>query len=189
VIPVADDPVTLHAIVDGQDVAGQLAITKSRGAISDLTIEPVDTAASRDALEAVADADQIVMGPGSLYTSLLSALQVQMLAPAIMASNAQRVFILNLVTQDGETLGMSGMDHLEALKHHAGVEGPGVVVVNEELLGVPDGHDAVTVDAESAAKLGWRVVFGDVSDRGAEWPAHDPLKLGRVLENLTTVEN
>ena len=188
VIPVADDPVTLHATVDGRDVVGQLAIAMSKGLISDLTIEPADTVASRSALEAIASADQIVIGPGSLYTSLLSALQVQMLAPAIMGSDAQRVFILNLVTQDGETLGMTGEEHLAALRHHAGIEGLGVVVVNDGQLGVPDGHEAVTVDAESAAKFGWRVVFADVVDQEADWPAHDPLKLGRVLENLTTVE-
>jgi len=189
VIPVADHPVTLHANVDGRDVVGQLAIAASRGVISDLSIEPADTVASRNALEAVAGADQIVMGPGSLYTSLLSALQVQMLSPAMMASSAQRVFVLNLVTQDGETLGMSGEDHLAALQHHAGVEGLGVVVVHDGPLDIPDGHQALTVDGESAARFGWRVVFADVADQGADWPSHDPLKLGRVLENLATTES
>ena len=189
VIPVANDPVTLHATIEGKDVVGQLAIAMSRGAISDLTIEPADTAASRSALEAVAGADQIVLGPGSLYTSLLSALQVQMLAPAIMTSSAQRVFVLNLVTQDGETFGMNGDDHLAALERHAGVEGLGVVVAHDGPLRVPDGHAAVTVDGESAARFGWRVVFADVADQGADWPAHDPLKLGRVLENLARTES
>jgi uncharacterized cofD-like protein len=184
VIPVADQPVTLTATVDGKGVAGQVAIAESKGHISDLSIDPIDTAASRSALEAVAGASQIVIGPGSLYTSLISALMVQMLAPAVMGAAAQKVFVLNLVTQDGETLGMTGEDHLEALLVHAGIEGPGVVVAHRGDLDVPEGHDAVTLDAEAASRHGWRVVFADVVDQSADWPAHDPMKLGRVLEEL-----
>ena len=184
VIPVADQPVTLTATVDGKGVAGQVAIAESKGHISNLSIDPIDTAASRSALEAVAGASQIVIGPGSLYTSLISALMVQMLAPAVMGATAQKVFVLNLVTQDGETLGMTGEDHLEALLVHAGIEGPGVVVAHEGDLDVPEGHDAVTLDAEAASRHGWRVVFADVADQPADWPAHDPMKLGRVLEEL-----
>ena len=189
VIPVADHPVTLRAVVDESDVVGQLAIAGARGAITDISIEPSDTAASRNALEAVAAASQIVLGPGSLYTSLLSALQVQMLAPAVMASDAQKVFVLNLVTQDGETLDMDGVAHLEALWRHAGIEGPGVIVAHQGDLMVPEGHDRVTIDAEGAARHSWRVVFEDVADEAADWPAHDPLKLGRALESLATTES
>jgi uncharacterized cofD-like protein len=184
VIPVADQPVTLRAMVDDREVTGQVAIARSRGHILDISIDPADTMASRNALEAVAGADQIVLGPGSLYTSVISALKVQMLAPAVLASAAQRVFVLNLVTQDGETLDMTGADHLQALQAHSGLEGPGVVVVHDGPLVVPAGHTAVTIDADSAAQYGWRVVSADVADNTAEWPAHDPLKLGRVLEDL-----
>jgi len=124
VIPVADQPVSLSAVVDRTTVTGQAAIGKRAGHISEVSIDPPDTMASRRALEAVARADQIVIGPGSLYTSLISALLVQMLGPAVMGSKAQRLFVLNLVTQTGETLGMSGFDHVAALAEHVGVEGP-----------------------------------------------------------------
>jgi len=184
VIPVADQPVTLRAVIEGREVTGQVAIATSKGRITDLSIDPSDTAASRHALEAVAEADQIVLGPGSLYTSVISALKVQMLAPAVQAAAAQKVFVLNLVTQDGETLGMTGPDHLQALQALSGVEGPGVLVAHDGPLGVPGGHDRVGVDADSAARYGWRVVFADVADHGADWPAHDPMKLGRALEDL-----
>lgn len=184
VIPVADRAVTLQATVDGRKVVGQLDIALAHGRISDLTIEPSDTAACRPALEAVAAADQIVLGPGSLYTSVISALKVQMLAPAVQASAAQKVFVLNLVSQDGETLGLTGAEHLDALRQHCGVEGPGVVVVNSGPVDVPDGLNQLTVDPEAAAELGWRVVAADVSDTTADWPAHDPVKLGVVLERL-----
>ncbi len=184
VIPVADQPVTLSAVIEGRAVSGQAAITATEGHISELTIVPADTMATRRALTAVAGADQIVIGPGSLYTSVISAFMVQMLAPAVMDTNAQRVFVLNLVTQEGETLGMSGAEHLAALAEHVGVTGPGVVVAHQGALDVPEGHQAVSVSEEEAGIYGWRVVLADISDEWSDWPQHDPLKLGRVLEQL-----
>jgi len=184
VIPVADQPVTLSALVDGVPVTGQVAITTSKGEISELSIDPSDTMASRKALSAVAGANQIVMGPGSLYTSVISALMVQMLAPAVANSDAQRVFVLNLVTQDGETFGMTGADHVAALAKHVGIAGPGIVVAHKGPLDVPAGHDAVTIAVDEAAAHGWEVVSADLIDEWSEWPRHDPLKLGRVLEEL-----
>lgn len=184
VIPVADQPVTLSAVVDGRTITGQAEIARSRGHVSDLAIEPSDTAATRRALEAVAGADQIVLGPGSLYTSLISALKVQMLAASVMASKAQKVFVMNLVTQDGETMGMGGEDHLDALGIHLGIYGPGTVVVHRGNLSVPQGLKPVTIDLAAAAERGWELVDDDVADETATWPRHDPLKLGRVLESL-----
>jgi len=184
VIPVADRAVTLTAVVDGRRVTGQAAVAESGGRISDLGINPPGTAAARPALEAVAGADQIVIGPGSLYTSVISALMVQMLAPAVTAAPGQRVFVLNLVTQDDETRGMTGACHLEALSAHSGIEGPGVVVAHDGPLNPPAGHVPVTVSAEEASKLGWRVEHADVADERAGRLAHDPLKLGRILGEL-----
>ncbi len=189
VIPVADEPVTLSAVIDGKTVRGQAEITATEGDVSKLEIEPSDCMASRRALTAVAGADQIVIGPGSLYTSVISALMVQMLAPAVMEAEAQRVFILNLVTQSGETLGMSGVQHLEALSNHVGIEGSGVVIVHEGPMEVPPGHEAVTISAEDAARFGWELVATDLNDEWADWPQHDPLKLARVLETLANARS
>ena len=186
VIPVADQPVKLSAVIEGKAVSGQAAITATQGHISDLSIDPADTMATRRALTAVAGADQIVIGPGSLYTSLISAFMVQMLAPAVMDTNAQRVFVLNLVTQEGETLGMSGAEHLAALAEHVGVTGPGTVVAHDGPLDVPPGHQAVFVNEEDAGTYGWNIVLADLTDEWSDWPQHDPLKLGRVLEQLAT---
>lgn len=184
VVPVADRAVTLSAVVDGKRVTGQAEITGSSGHISELSIDPSDTMASRRALRAVAGADQIVVGPGSLYTSVISALMVQMLAPAVMEAEAQRVFVLNLVTQEGETMGLTGREHIEALAKHVGIEGTGVVVAHDGPMEVPPGHEAVTISAEDAAAHGWELVLADVNDEWSHWPRHDPMKLGRVLENL-----
>lgn len=187
VIPVADEPVTLSAVVDGEKVNGQVAVTSTEGHISELAIEPPDVVASRRALTAVAKADQIILGPGSLYTSVISALMVQMLAPAVMEADAQRVFVLNLVTQRGETMGMTGGEHVAALVEHVGIQGPGIVVAHKGPLDIPPGHQPVTVDADEIAVHGWELVLADLSDEWSDWPQHDPLKLGRVLEKLAGV--
>jgi uncharacterized cofD-like protein len=184
VIPVADHPITLEATIDGRKVAGQRAISRARGQITQLGIEPPDAMAARRALAAVAAATQLVIGPGSLYTSVISALKVNMLADAVSAADAKLVFVLNLVTQDGETLDTSGIEHLDALASHVGITGPGVVVVHDGALEVPPGLERVTLDRGEAALRGWEAVFADVADQTADWPRHDPLKLGRVLEEL-----
>lgn len=189
VIPVADQPIILEATIDGKRVVGQKRISQTAGELSELHIEPRDVAATRRALTSVAAADQIVIGPGSLYTSILSALKVNMLAPAIMGAPAQRVFVLNLVTQDGETLGMNGAEHLQALAKHVGVTGPGIVVAHNGPLDVPDRHEAVRIETDDAARHGWRVVFADVANEKADWPQHDPLKLGRALEQLASTKD
>lgn len=189
VVPVADQPMTLSAVIDGKSVTGQAEITATEGHVSSLSIDPSDILASRRALTAVAGADQIVIGPGSLYTSVLSALMVPMMTEAVMDAHAQRVFVLNLVTQKGETAGMTGMDHLKALAAHVGLGGPGVVVAHGGPLEVPGGHQAVTVTEDDVATYGWDVVFADVADDWSHWPQHDPLKLGRVLEKLAAARS
>lgn len=185
VIAVAEHPVALEAVIDGQVVSGQRAISKTAGNLTEIRIEPGDTVASARALSAVAGADQIVIGPGSLYTSLIPALKVGMMAEAVMAAEAQRVFVLNLVTQDGETLGMSGAEHLDALAEHVGIAGSGVVIVHDGPLELPPGHERVELEVEAASRHGWMPIFADVASDLADWPEHDPFKLARVLERLT----
>ncbi len=184
VIPLATDALTLHAVIDGTEVVGQRKIGLTRGIFEDLWIEPSDVVVSHRALAAIAEADQIVIGPGSLYTSIISALKVSMLAEAVMEAAGQRVFVLNLVSQDGETMGMQGGHHLAALEKHAGIVGPSVVIAHRGELDVPEGHEAMTIDPDVAAESGWRVINADIADEFADWPAHDPLKLGRILEGL-----
>lgn len=186
VIPVADEPITLRAVADGVEITGQEAITQNRGRISRLDIDPVGAEASLRALLAIAGANQIVIGPGSLYTSVIAALKVDLLARAIEDAASQRVVILNLITQDGETYDHTGAEHIDAIAEYGGVTGPGIVVAHDGPLEIPDDHQSVTLDEADAARHGWRVVHADVADASAEWPEHDPIKLGRVLEELAT---
>src|SRR2546423_1624566 len=86
-----------------------------------LTIDPADAAPVDGAIEAIAAADMIVIGPGSLYTSVLPNLLIKDLADALRASKALRVYICNVMTQPGETEGYSAEQHLAAIVEHAGL--------------------------------------------------------------------
>jgi uncharacterized cofD-like protein len=188
VVPAANQAAVLQAIVGGQDLTGQAVISRARGGVSSFTVGPDGLEAHPDALRAIAAADQIVIGPGSLYTSLLAVLMVPGIAEAVMASNARRVFVLNLICQDGETLGLSGAHHLADLGETGGVKGPGVVVVHGSDLRLPSSSPvpvvAVQLAEEDAMTWGWSVRKADVADQEAEWPEHEPLALGVVLGEL-----
>ncbi len=185
VVPAAPRALRLEASIDGRLVAGQTAIARSRGTIEELRLDPGDVAASPEALEAILAADQLVLAAGSLFTSLIATLLVPGVVGAVEASEARRVLVLNLVTQDGETLGMSGTDHVEALRRLTGLGGPAVIVVHEGELDVPVGVTRVELTAADGQALGWEVAAAAVADPEAAWPQHDPIRLGRVLAELT----
>jgi uncharacterized cofD-like protein len=183
VVPVAEQRLTIEADVDGNLVSGQVAVALSRGIITDLRVTP-EVPATRAALDALGAADQIVLGPGSLYTSVIAPLRVGGMADAVNASPAKLIYICNLTTQDGETLGMSGLEHVEALVAIAGIRTPDVVVVHEGAMTTPDGLTPVGFGLEEAMDAEIRVELGDIARQGAQWPEHDPARLGAVLRRL-----
>ncbi len=184
VVPAASEAINLSAIVGARRVDGQVAVARARGGVERLILGPEGIDAHPDAIYAIEAADQIVLGPGSLFTSVMAALVVPGIVEAVDRARGRIALVLNLVTQDGETLGMSGRDHVSAFTRHAGLIRPGGIVAHRGPLRVPDGHDAVEIEAEEANALGWNVHHSDVADQRAEWPAHDPIKLGRALAAL-----
>ncbi len=183
VIPVACQRLIMEAKVAGTTVSGQAEITRARGGIESLSLVPGDVTANPDAIAAIEAADQIILGPGSLYTSVLSVLVVPGIADAINYSPAKRVAVLNLITQDGETLGMKALDHLDVLSRLGGVDG-GAVIAHDGVLAVPPGHDQLILDRHESAALGWEMTAARIDDPDAEWPQHDPIRLGEVLATL-----
>lgn len=181
VVPAATVPLVLEADVDGEVVRGQVAIARSRGRITDIRVLPEGTQATRAARDAILAADQIVLGPGSLFTSLIAGLKVLGIADAVTASKGRFVYVCNLTTQDGETLGMTGADHVGALQAVGGVRAPDAVVAHDGPLAVPAGLARVTVDP---GEIGSDVHSGDIADPEASWPQHDPARLGAMLRRL-----
>lgn len=183
VLPAAATPLTLHARTrDGQTVDGQSVITKTRG-IERAWITPSDVAACDDAVAAIADADLIVLGPGSLYTSLLPSLLLPGIRDAVAASGAQRVFVCNVATQDGETADLDLAGHVEALVGHAG---PGIVDVvlannrpaDPETLRPPS--QPVRLTWPPALAVAPRLVLDDVIDTTAA-QRHDPARVAAAV--------
>jgi uncharacterized cofD-like protein len=183
VVPAAATPLTLHARTrDGSIVDGQSLITRTSG-IERAWVTPTDVLACADALVAIAEADLIVLGPGSLYTSLLPSLLLPQIRDAVAASGALRVYVCNVATQDGETTDLDLAGHVEALIAHAGAGIVDVVLANNRP------GDAATLRAPSApVRLSWppalehapRLVLDDVVDASAA-QRHDSDRLAAAV--------
>lgn len=184
VLPVSERRVLLSAVVGGRPVEGQKAIAAARGGIESLRVGPDGVEAAPDALEAIAGADQIILGPGSLFTSVLAPLLVGGMVPTLNGASGRLVLVLNLVTQDGETLGLSGRQHLASFLRLSELQRSGGIVAHDGPIDVPPGLEAVRLARDEAADFGWDVHAGDVADPQASWPAHDPIRLGRALSTL-----
>ncbi len=184
VIPVAGRSLHLRAEIDGRWVDGQVAIATTRGTITRVLVEPATEIASAAATAAIRYADQIILGPGSLFTSVISALIVPGIVEAIEASHAQLVLVANLTTQDGETFDLDGPGHIEALQRIASLERTGVIVANDATVDVADPIRPLHYPVDEVEALGWRLVERNLVDAGATWPQHDPITLGATLAEL-----
>ncbi|HEY3162940.1 MAG TPA: gluconeogenesis factor YvcK family protein [Candidatus Limnocylindrales bacterium] len=183
VLPAAATPLTLHARTrDGEVVDGQSLITKTAG-IERAWVTPAGVAASEDVLAAIAEADLIVLGPGSLYTSLLPSLLLPEIRDAVTASPALRVYVCNVATQDAETADLDLAGHVEALVAHAGAGIVDVVLANNR----PAEAGALRVPSVPV-RLTWppklttppRLVLDDVVDANAA-QRHDSHRLAAAL--------
>jgi uncharacterized cofD-like protein len=173
----------MHArLADGTEVEGQSKIAHMVD-IERVWVTPDDVRPTEDALRAIAEADIIVLGPGSLYTSLLPALLVPGIREAIGASGALVVFACNVATQDGETSGYDLADHLDALALHDVAHLPDVVLANNRFDAA--GRDGWTGEAVRLRwppkdHIGARLVLDDLVDR-ANARRHDPERLAASI--------
>ena len=168
VVPAATEPVVLLAESDSGEIRGQTAVQRTKG-IRRVSLDPAGVAAPPEALKAIAEADQVVIGPGSLYTSVLAALAVPELTKALGQCSAQRVYVANLRPQPSETADYDVAAHLAALADH-GVEIDAVLADTS----------AITLGAIDA--LGVRVITAELAK--ANGLAHDPGRLAGVLAGL-----
>jgi uncharacterized cofD-like protein len=123
IYPATNSNVTLSALMDdGTTVHGETNITASKQSIHELILQPADAKPLPEALEAIAQADLITLGPGSLYTSLITNLLIDGIPEAIAQSSAKRVYVCNLMTQANESLGLSAADHIRHIQSHCGGE-------------------------------------------------------------------
>lgn len=192
VLPATLESVHLTAAFeDGSAVRGETAIAARRGRIRRLALEhPVQPVP--EVMEALVNADLIVIGPGSLYTSLLPNLLVDGIAATISAVKATRVYVANLMTEPGETDGYSLGDHLRAIREHTGFDLFDYVLVNRAVLPpavaaqyAADGAHAVRADDDLTIMGRSRVVTADLATvTSGSLIRHDPAALGIALTSL-----
>jgi uncharacterized cofD-like protein len=166
VLPAANHAIVLKAeMADGSIVVGESSIPKAGLAIRRLFIEPADVEPLTEAVEALREADAILIGPGSLYTSILPNLIVPKLAEAIVESEAVKIFVCNVMTQPGETDGYSVSDHLTAIQDHIGHHLFDYVIVNDgeippqvHSMYAEQGARPVHLDLEEVTRRGYKVI-------------------------------
>ena len=160
-------------------VEGESRIPKMSGRVRRVWLEPNDAPAYPPVIKAILNADMIVIGPGSLYTSLLPNLLVQDLLGAIHASRAVKVYVCNIATQAGETDAYSGYDHVRSLEEHVGERVFDIVLCNDNYTGSLS-VDSQWVQADEKTVADSRVRTADLTDTGFPW-RHDSTKLAQTL--------
>jgi uncharacterized cofD-like protein len=189
VLPTTGHDVVLAAeFADGRTIEGESNITAARGKIRRVSLRPAEVYPLPDVLEAINEADLIVVGPGSLYTSVIPNLLVHGIADAIRESQTPCVYICNVMTQPGETDGYSAADHVRAIHAHAGGPLFSYVIVNSQpptnraLLDRYAAQGSVPVDPSLAEleALGLSPVDVPLMSE-QELLRHDPVRLARAV--------
>jgi uncharacterized cofD-like protein len=178
VYPATTALVGLHAKVSGGTLRGQVAVAQTNAPIQAVYLEPPDPPAYPEAARAVCEADQILLGPGSLFTSLIATLLVPGIRKAMQDTQARRIFVCNTRMQKGETDGLDAAAHVESVLAHAGAFCIDTVVVQSP----PVEPDGVVVDRDAVAYSGIEVIEANVADLVG---GHDPDLLAAVLSGLS----
>ena len=163
-------------------VSGESQIRETEGAIRRLWLDPANTPAFPPAISEVLSADLVVIGPGSLYTSILPNLLVRDLAEAVRVSHAMKFFVCNVATERGETDRFNCMDHLRSVEKHVGENLFDLVICNNNYHGdLSQRSDWVKMDTELLRHAS--VYGGDLIDPVYPW-RHDPLRLAKTVMDL-----
>lgn len=186
VLPSTLQPLTLVAdLVEekGQrmmQLKGESQLSRPGWRIVNLTVDPVSPPAYPEAVRSILEADLVVLGPGSLFTSVVPNLLVPGLVQALRSTSAPVVYVCNVVTQEGETEGFTARDHLQVIEQYLGASALNAVVLND---GFPEGVDLPWVVPDVPPRDGLWIEQTDLVDR--EHPArHDSRKLAQVLIRL-----
>lgn len=191
VIPSSTELIKLSAeMMDGSIVDGESNIPHSGKPIRRVFSTPTNPKPEGAALQAIDEADVIILGPGSLYTSIIPNLLTDKIADHVRASKANKIYIANVMTQPGETSGYSLADHVQAIIDHSGVgiidtvlanDGPLPIQMVEQYSAV--GSEPVAIDSKRLKEMGIRTVRATLIS--ADKPAiHDPERLGKVLMDI-----
>ena len=190
IYPATNTDVRIGAeLIDGTIISGETNIARVGTSIKRLYLEPADCIPMPAAIDAILAADIITLGPGSLYTSLLPPLLVNGVVDAIAASGAVKVFVCNLMTQPGETDGLTSRRHLEIVREYAPELNFDFVLVNNELISEKqferyrsEGAEQIGVHGsiEDAVVEGAELIYGNLLDEN-EKVRHNPRRLALAV--------
>jgi uncharacterized cofD-like protein len=194
VYPATISDVQLEAVmVDGRRVRGETNITASTGRVLEINLVPSDVRPLPQTIEAIANADLITVGPGSLFTSLVPNLLVRGIPAALAASCATKVFVCNLMTESNESLGLTAADHIRVLNSHAGTCIFKYALVNETPVSpelkvkyAEQGGSQIEADVDAIQALGVKVIRGDYLEEVAGVARHATARVARDLLQLAT---
>lgn len=162
-------------------VKGESEISKLGGHVRRVWLDPANPASYPPTIQAILNADLVLIGPGSLYTSIIANLLVPDLVQAIKASRAYKFYICNIATQKGETEGYTCEDHLEAIEKHTGQKLFDVVLANNRFDDqVPEGVEWVKV---AGGEKYQHIYQGDFMDEDNPW-RHNPVKVAKTIIDL-----
>ncbi len=172
IYPATTSNIELEALLeDGTRVRGETKITASKGRIQELFLVPPDVEPLPQTLEAIARADVITIGPGSLFTSLIPNLLVRGVTQAILNSPAIKIYICNLMTQANESLGLTAAEHIRALNRHAQAQLFDYALINRTPASeglkakyALEGAAQIVADLDAIEQLGCCPVLGDYLD-------------------------
>ncbi|MGE5704794.1 MAG: gluconeogenesis factor YvcK family protein [Clostridia bacterium] len=192
VLPASDQSISLKAeMEDGSIVAGESQIPLAGKRIKRVFLEPADVVPLQEALLAIQEADVLVFGPGSLYTSIIPNLLVEGLLQAIKASEAHKLYICNVMTQPGETDGYTAAEHVEAMYQHVGGPFLDTIMVNAALIPpfiqekyAEKGAAPVQNDMERLEQLGLSVIAEPMVTFEGGYLRHDAAAVSKQVVAL-----
>ena len=166
VLPTTNDIATLNAVLsDGEIIRGESSITKAGGVIDHVYITPSRVKPNEDVLKAIEEADYIIMGPGSLYTSIIPNLVISNVSEKIRESKAKKIYVCNVMTQHGETDNYSVCDHIVAINKHVQENIFDLVIANsrefdDSILSKyhKEKQEPVKIDQEKIKELGIKLI-------------------------------
>ncbi len=188
VIPSTLEKVTLVGeFMDGTSIEGETNITDLGKPLRNIRLKPDNCRACPEALDAIENADLVIMGPGSLYTSILPNLLIRDIYDAILKSDAYKIYILNAMTQPGETDRFSAWDHLRVLIEHTDPRILDACFVNTQAIPSKmvekyreKGSVPVVLDLESIQQKGYEIIRGEILNIDSQ-VRHDPERLARLI--------
>ncbi|MFE7060577.1 uridine diphosphate-N-acetylglucosamine-binding protein YvcK [Sutcliffiella sp. NPDC057660] len=196
VLPAANQSVILHAeMEDGTVISGESKIPYSGKKIKRVFLTPENVEPLRESVEEIRKADLIIVGPGSLYTSILPNLLVPKIGEAVCESDAKKVYICNVMTQAGETLDYTASDHVKALYDHLGCPFMDTILVNEE--DIPEEikfrykkeyATPVVYDIAKLSEMGLKIVHDKIIRYEDGYIRHDTQKVAALLYSMIQQE-